>query len=211
MVGTSVQTVTAVRSRPTPEVSLAMAKTQELLTRVAMCGSSHHGYFYTAAALPCHPCGLRMLKDSHGLAAMLRAGMALAPAIRQQGGERGLACSPPGAVEGCAGTPQVRLTGPTDVWPREQTYARADHALHQALPALPQRRAARGRGCGAPLGSPVLLPGACGHARAAVGRRPPRRPLPACRLPWGQPAAAPYRRGRTTLTRLVPEGRPCGS
>ena len=83
MVGTSVQTVTAVRSRPTPEVSLAMAKTQEVLTRVAMCTSSHHGYFCTAAALPCHPCGLRMLKDSHGLAALLRAGTALAPFIRQ--------------------------------------------------------------------------------------------------------------------------------
>ncbi len=83
MVGTSIQTVTAVRSRPTPEVSLAMAKPQEVLTRVAMCPSSHHGYFCTAAALPCHPCGLRMLKDSHGLAAMLRAGTALAPFIRQ--------------------------------------------------------------------------------------------------------------------------------
>jgi hypothetical protein len=209
IVGKRVQTVTSVRSKIIKSLSPAMAKTQELLTRVAMCPSSHHGYFYTAAALPCHPCCLRMLKDSHGLAAMLRAGMALAPSIRQKGGERGLECSPPGAVEGRAGTPHVRLTGPTDVWPREKTYARtlADHALHQALPALPQRRAARGRGCGAPFGPPVLLPGACGHARAASVHRPPRRPVPACRLPWGQPAAAPYRRGRTLLMHLAHEGR----
>jgi hypothetical protein len=178
-----------------------------------MCRSRHRVDFYTAAAMPSHPCGSRMLKGCHGLASMLRAGTALAPSIRQKVGPRGLECSPPGSVEGLPGSPQVRFTGPTEVWPREKMYARtlADHALHQALPAVPHRRAAKGRRCGAQLGSPVLLPGACGHARAPAGHRPPRRPVPACRLPWGQPAATPYRRGRTLLTRLAPERRPCGS
>jgi hypothetical protein len=178
-----------------------------------MCIFSHRVDFYTAAAMPSHPCCSRMLKDVNGLASMIREGMALAPSIRKKVGQRGLECSPPGSVEGLTGSPHVLLTGPTKAWPREKTYARTltDHALHQALPAVPHRRAARGRGCGARLGPPVLLPGTCGHARAASGHRPPRLPVPACRLPWAQPAAAPYRRGRTMLTSLAQEGRQCGS
>lgn len=151
------------------------------------------------------PCCARMLKDFHGLASMIRAGMAFALPIRQRGGQRGLACSPPGPLEGLAESPHVRLTGPTKLWPRKKTYARplTDLALDQALPAVPCHRAARGRGCGARLGRLVLLPGACGHARAVSRHRPPRLPEPACRPPWGQPAAALCRRGPTMLTSLA--------
>jgi hypothetical protein len=172
-----------------------------------MCTSNHGVCFCTAAARPCRPCGSRMLKDCHGLASMARAGMALAPPTRQKGGPSGLECSPPGALEGLAGSPQVLLTGPTEPWPRKKTYARplTDLALYQALPAVPCHRAERGRGCGARLGRLVLLPGACGHARAVSGGCPPRLPGPACRPPWGQPAAALCRRGQPLLTSLAQE------
>ena len=172
-----------------------MAKTQDRLRRVAMCRSSHRGSFYTTAALPSPPGGSRMLKGCHGLASMIQAGMVLAFPMKQVG-PRGLECLPPGSVEGLVGSPHVRLTGPT-----KRTYARplADHALDQALPAVPRRCAARGRGCGARRGPPALLPSARGYARAAAGHRPPRLPTPACRLPSGQPPAAP-RRGPPRLT-----------
>jgi hypothetical protein len=204
--------ILAVAKTTLPSVS-KVPMPPDLLTRAAMCTSNHHMCFCTAAARPFRPCGSRMLKDFHGLASMIRAGMALANRIRKTGGQRGLECSPPGAIEGLAGSPHARLTGPTEPWPREKTYARplADHALDQALPAVPRHSAERGRGCGARLGPPVLLPGACGHARAASGHHPPQLPVPACRLPWGQPAAALCRRGQTLLTSLAQEGRPCGS
>jgi hypothetical protein len=63
-----------------------MTKTQDLLTRVAMCISNHHGCFCTAAAMPFHSCCSRILKDCHGLASMNREGMALAPHIRKKDG-----------------------------------------------------------------------------------------------------------------------------
>jgi hypothetical protein len=149
--------------------------------------SNHHVCFCTAAARPCRPCCSRMLKDCHGLASMVRAGMALAPPTRKKSGQSGLECSPPGALEGLAEKPYGQLTGPTEPWLRKKTYARplADLALDQALPAVLRHSAERGRGCGARFGPPVLLPGACGHARAAAGHRLPRLPAPACRLPWG--------------------------
>jgi hypothetical protein len=189
-----------------------MTKTQELLTRVAVCISNHHGCFCTAAAMPFHPGGSRMLKDFHGLASMSRAGMALASHIREKDGQRGLECSPPGSIEGFAGSPHVLLTGSTEPGPREKTYActLADPALYQALPAVPRHSAERDRGGGARLEPPVLLPGACGHTRVEAGHGPPRLPTPACRLPSGQHPAAP-RRGQSRLTSQTPEGRQCGS
>jgi hypothetical protein len=92
-----------------------------------------------------------MLKDFQSLAAMNRVGMTLAYHIRENGGQTGLECSPPGSIEGLAERPHVRITGPTDAWPREKTYARtlADPALYQALPAVPRHRAERARGGGA--------------------------------------------------------------
>lgn len=97
-------------------------------------------------------------------------------------------------------------------WPRKKTYAcpLADHALYQALPAVPRRRAENGRGCGARLEPPVLLPGACGHARVESGHGPPRLPTPACRLPSGRHPAA-LRRGQSRLTSIAQALRQCGS
>jgi hypothetical protein len=187
-----------------------MTKTQDLLTRVAMCISNHHGCFCTAAAMPFHPCGSRMLKDFHGLASMSRAGMALAPPIRQEEGWTegfgGLATRL--QLRDLPGALMCWLTGPTEPWPREKTYARtlADHALYQALPAVPRPRAERDHGGGARLEPPVLLPGACGHARVESGHGPPRLPTPACRLPSGQHPAAP-RRGPSRLTSNKPDPR----
>jgi hypothetical protein len=177
-----------------------------------MCISNHHGCFCTATAMPFHPCCSRILKDFHGLASMSRAGMVLAPHIRQEGWTEGLEFSPPGSIEGLARSPHVLLTGSTEPWPREKTYARtlADHTLYQALPAVPRHSAERDRGGRARLEPPVLLRGACDHARVEFGHGPPRLPTPACRLPSGQHPAAP-RRGQSRLTSQTPKGRQCGS
>jgi hypothetical protein len=177
-----------------------------------MCTSNHCVCFCTAAAMPFHPCCSRILKDFRGLASMIRAGMALAPHIRKKGGQRGLEFSPPGSIEGLAGSPRVLLTGPTEPWPRKKTYARtlADPTLYQVLPAVPRHSGERDPEYSAQLEPPVLLPGACGHARVESGHGPPRLPTPACRLPSRQHPTAP-RRGQSRLTSQAPEGRQCSS
>ena len=156
-----------------------------------MCTANHCVCVCTAAAMPFHPCGSRMLAEGclwRSLDDPSGHGSCLASHIRKKGGQRGGEVSPPGAIEGLAGSPHVRLTGPTEPWPRKKTYARtlADPTLDQVLPAVPRPSVERDPGSRAQLEPPVLLPGACGHACVEFGHGPPRLPTPACRLPSRQ-------------------------
>jgi hypothetical protein len=134
------------------------------------------------------------------------------PSNEVEGWPEGLEVSPPGSIEGLAGSLHVLVTGPTEPWPREKTHARtlADHALYQALPAVQRRRAENGRRCGAQLEPPILLPGARGYACVESGHGPPRLPTPACRQPSGQHPAA-RRRGQSRLSTLAQAMRQCSS